>query len=200
MKLTLEEVVSIRERYKAALKLPLRRKGASHQIFLCSVGLVGAGKSTVKKPLSEKLSLVRISSDEVRHILKECGRDYNQLMEIVKPLSEELATQGHSLAFDADCGNPKTKDMIVALAEKVGAKVFWIHINPPESFILNKLRNYKHTWLFRDGEEAVENYFRQKERRGAENTDFDFLATVDTSKADLSLQIEKVFELIKNVR
>ena len=197
MNLNVEGIVSIREKYKSTLKLPHQNKDASHQFFLCSVGLVGAGKSTVIKPLSEKLSLVRISSDEVRQILKERNVGYEQLMEIVKPLAEELAVQGYNLSFDADCGNPKTKEVIMELAEKVGAKVFWIQIDPPEDFILNKLRNYKHTWLFKDGEEAVENYFQQKERRQKENTHFDFLATVDTSKLDLSAQIEHVFELIK---
>lgn len=195
MMLKAEDIVSIREEYKKTLKLHARNN--PYQFFLCTVGLVGAGKSTVIKPLSEKLSLVRISSDEVREILKEREAGYEQLMEIIKPLAEELATQGYNLAFDADCGNPKTKDMILQLAGKTGAKVFWIHIDPPENFILNKLRTFNHTWLFKDGEEAVENYFLQREKRKEENTQFDFLTTIDTSRSDLPEQIEHAFKLIE---
>jgi len=142
------------------------------------------------------LSLVRVSSDEIRKILKEWRADYEQLMEIVQPLAEELALQGFSIAFDADCGNPKTKEMILELAEKVKAKVFWIHINPLEDFILNKLRTYNHTWLFKNGEEALENYYRQKNKRLEEETKFDFLTSIDTSKSDLANQIKNTASLI----
>lgn len=191
----LTRVDIIREAYKNTLILPSKRN--SRQFFLCPVGLVGAGKSTVIKPLSEKLSLVRISSDEIRQILKKQNMGYQQLMEIAAPLAEELATQGFSLALDADCGNLKTKEFIINLAQKVRAEVFWIHINPPEDFILHKLRTYNHTWLFKDGEEAVKNYFEQKKKRQEENTHFNFLTTIDTSRSDLVIQIEQTVNLIK---
>lgn len=196
MNLTSEDIVSIREDYKKTLKLPVNINNNFHQFFLCTVGLVGAGKSTVIKPLSDKLSLVRISSDEIRQVLKERNVGYENLMEIIKPLVEELSIQGYSIAFDADCGNPRTKEMILNLAEKTGAKVFWINIDPPEEFILNKLQNYNHTWLFKDSEDAINNYFRQKSRREEENTQFDFLTTIDTSKANLSDQIEECLKMI----
>ncbi len=195
MDITDEDIVEIRETYRKTLEIPPLTN--LPQFFLCTVGLVGAGKTTVVEPLAKKLSLVRISSDDVRKILKERKAGYDQLMKILGPLVEELAIRKHSLAFDADCGNPKTKEMIMLLAEKVGAKVFWIHVAPPEEFILNKLRNYKHTWLFKDGEQAVQNYFAQKKKREEENTPFDFLATIDTSQVSLGDQIEKVYELIK---
>ena len=186
----------IRKKYQKQLMLPPIDKVPVKQFFLCPVGLVGSGKSTVMKPLSEMLSLVRVSSDEIRKILKEWRADYEQLMEIVQPLAEELALQGFSIAFDADCGNPKTKEMILELAEKVKAKVFWIHINPLEDFILNKLRTYNHTWLFKNGEEALENYYRQKNKRLEEETKFDFLTSIDTSKSDLANQIKNTASLI----
>jgi predicted kinase len=197
MELTTEDIVSIREEYKNTLELPISINSELHQFFLCPVGLVGAGKSTVLKPLSKKLSLVRISSDDVRQILHQRGAGYSHLLDIVKPLVEELATQGYSLAFDADCGNPITQDLINKLAEKTKAMVYWIHINPPEDFILNKLKKYNHTWLFKDSEQAIENYFKQKNKREEENNQFNFLATIDTSRSDLSVQIENTFELIR---
>ena len=45
--------------------------------------------------------------------------------------------------------------------------------------------------------QAVENYFQQKERRQKENTHFDFLTTIDTSKEDLPLQIDTTYNLIQ---
>jgi len=62
---------------------------------------------------------------------------------------------------------------------------------------LHKLRTYNHTWLFKNEEEAVENYFQQKKKRREENTHFDFLATIDTSRTDLAIQIEQTANLIK---
>lgn len=191
-----ENLLKIRRQYEKQLFVPPRDRIPTTQFFLCPVGLVGAGKTTVVRPLSEKLGLVRISSDEVRKLLKDGHGQYDQLMEIVRPLAEELAEQGYSLAFDADCGNPKTKEFIIALAERVRAKVFWVHINPPEELILTKLKTYTHTWLFKDGDEAVQNYFRQKEKRQAEQTPFEFLAEVDTSRPDVDAQIARVANLI----
>ena len=196
MELKAEDLLRIRQEYQKRIVLPHIDKFPVKQFFLCPVGLVGAGKSTVVKPLSEMLSLVRISSDEIREILKERNVGYEQLMEIVQPLAEEMALQGFSIAFDADCGNPKTREMISELAEKVGAKVFWLHINPPEDFILDKLRTYNHTWLFKNAEDAIENYYRQKQRRLEEKTHFDFLTSIDTSKSDLADQIKNTASLI----
>lgn len=196
MELNAEDLLLVRQKYQKQLVLPPIDRVPAKQFLLCPVGLVGAGKTTVIRPLSEMLSLVRISSDEIREILKQRNASYGQLMEIVEPLAEELALQGFNIAFDADCGNPKTKEIILKLAEKVKAKVFWLHINPPEDFILNKLRTYDHTWLYKNGEEAVENYYRQKQKRAEENIHFDFTATLDTSKPDLADQIKNTASLI----
>ena len=196
MKLDTKDILLIQQEYKKQLVLPPASKVPVKQFFLCPVGLIGAGKSTVMKPLSEMLSFVRISSDDIRKLLKERGTGYERLMEIVRPLAEELVARGFSIGFDADCGNPKTKEMISELAKRMGVKVFWIHINPPEDFILNKSRTYNHTWLFKNGEEAVENYYRQKQKRAEENIHFDFTVTLDTSKPDLADQIRNVASLI----
>ena len=45
------------------------------KFLLCPVGIIGAGKTTVVKPLAEKLGLVRISNDEIRKTLKEAEYD-----------------------------------------------------------------------------------------------------------------------------
>jgi len=190
------DIADIRDFYRTSLVFPATLPRTRY--FVASVGLVGSGKTTVMKPLAERLSLVRVSNDEVRKLLKERGFSYERLIDVVHSLMMELAHEGYNLAFDADCANPKTKEEIENAAREVDAKIFWLHIAPPEDFILHKLRTYTHTWLFADGEEAVANYFRQKEKRAKGNVQFDFLATIDTSRPNLSAQIDRVANLIPN--
>ncbi|MDE1944098.1 MAG: hypothetical protein KGH97_01205 [Patescibacteria group bacterium] len=59
--------------------LPELANRLPRQVFLAPVGRVGAGKTTVVKPLAERLGLVRISSDEIRKLLKERGLGYGPL-------------------------------------------------------------------------------------------------------------------------
>lgn len=54
---------------------------------------------------------------------------------------------------------------------------------------------YKHSWLFRDGEHAVENYRQRKELH--KNLPMKFFYTFDTSRPDIQEQIEEIAELIR---
>ncbi len=187
----------MRETYKAMVHFPDKQVIPQKQFFLCPVGLVGAGKSTVLVPLVKEFELVRVSTDEVRKILKERGLSYSRMLDICDPLVKEIARAGYSIAFDADCGSPTLKSAIEEIALETGARTIWIHINPPESFIVHKLKTYNHTWLFKNGNEAVDNYFQQKEQREKEAIHFDFLATVDTSRTNVPEQITEVAKLIQ---
>ncbi len=168
------------------------------QFILCPAGLVGAGKTTVTKPLAERLSLVRISGDEIRKTLKEHGLSYEGLIRIGSELMRKYLSQGYSTALDSDAMSPRSKVVIDNAEQEFGALPVWIHVNPPEEFILNKLRTYKHTWLFKDGEEAVANYMRRKNLH--ENLEgMPFVYTFDTSRDDLENQIDEAAELIRNL-
>jgi hypothetical protein len=72
--------------------------------------------------------------------------------------------------------------------------VVWIHINPPENFILNKLNNYNHTWLFKDADEAVATYYRRKPLH--QDLKLEFAYVFDTSKPDIQSQINTAVPLI----
>ena len=182
------------EEYKKSIVIPDEKP--KHQFFLCTVGLVGAGKTTVIKPLASRLSLIRISGDEIRKILKSKGLGYDKVWNIGDTIGIEFARQGYSLANDTDGATPKTREALEKLANELGTKVFYIHINPPEEFILNKLRNFKHTWLFKDGDQAIENYYQRKHLH--ENLNLPYLFTFDTSANDLEEQINKAAVLIKS--
>lgn len=167
------------------------------QLLVCPVGLVGAVKSTVIKPLSEKLELVRISTDEIRHLLKDRGFTFALVEEIGLFLLKKNLIFGFSVALDADCAGSAYKFILQVPQKFPKVKVVWLHVNPPEEFILNKLKNYEHTWLFKDADEAVANYFRRKPLH--ERLDMPFLYTFDTSRRDLENQVSEAIKLIEKI-
>jgi predicted kinase len=187
MKKTLTEIEA---EFRANIKIPETKP--SRQFFLCPVGLVGSGKTTVLKPIVEKFNLVRISSDEVRKSLLENGYDYGPVKEIVFKVINELARLGYSLALDMDCGNPLTKEHTEKLLSELNAKIFYVHINPPQEYVFEKFRNFplELSWLAPGRpDDMINNYLVQKEKRKEENTHFDFIYTFDTSRADIADQI-----------
>lgn len=183
----------IKKEYEKSLVAPLKKQ--AHQFFLCPIGIVGAGKSTVVKPLAKKFSLLRISTDDIRKILKKKGYNWKRAPELAFNLIEKYARRGYSIAIDADCVRPSKRKKIKELAGKVGAKIIWIHINPSEKYIINKLRKFKHTWLFKDSDDAIQNYFARKPPH--EKLELPFVYTFDTSRNNLKKQINSASALIK---
>ncbi len=170
------------------------------QFFFCPVGLVGTGKSTVTKPVSNRFTLLRISSDELRKILLDNGFDYSPVKDILGSVVQEYARKGYSIAFDMDCGNVVTKQLIDALSKELNVKTFWVHINPPEEFVFEKFKNFplELSWLAPGKPQVmIDNYLAQKEKRKQENTSFDFMYVFDTSKENIEEQVGECIEKIK---
>ncbi len=187
----------IEKDFRSSIEIP--KSISQKQFFFCPVGLVGAGKTTVTKPISERLGLVRISSDELRKMLKENGHDYSPVKQIGLKLAQEFAQKGLSIAFDMDCGNPEVKEFVEKLAEKLHAKVVYVHINTPKEYIFEKFRRHPPSWLAENPEDMINNYYAQKEKRTKENTPFDYLFTFDTSRPDLNKQIDDCIKKIESV-
>ena len=165
------------------------------QFLLCPVGLVGAGKTTVVKPLAKQLDLVRVSGDELRKLIKERGYTYDRM----KPMSYDITTHflsaGYSLAIDSDCAPADNQAKIAEVARTYHLQVIWIHIDPPEEFILNKLSHLTPNWLG-TAEQMVKNYHARKPLH--EHLDhLRFTYTFDTSRADLPQQIEMGCEALE---
>lgn len=159
------------------------------QVLICPIGLVGAGKSTVVIPLSKILRIPRVSADEIRKVLKEQGYDYSLLRDISNKICSHFLDQGFGLTLDQDLASQL--EFVNAITEKYSLYAIFIHINPPEEFILNKLRNYAgEQWLTTDQEKMVANYLERKDTHKdiAEKINFDY--TIDTSKPDLASTIE----------
>jgi len=188
----IDKIVSL---YESKLEIPVEKP--KHQYLLCPVGLVGAGKTTVVKPLSKKLSLVRLSNDEVRKIIYDLTATVTleEFTEIMTRFFKKYLQEGYSIALDGDCASTITQRLISERQKEFNLKVIWIYVNPPESFIINKLKGYQHTWLFKDGKEAINNYMGRKSVH--ENLTMPFIYTFDTSASNLETQIEQAFNLIK---
>ena len=155
------------------------------QYLLCPIGLVGAGKTTVVKPLAEKLSLVRISGDEIRKLFKESGYGYERVYELAFELIRQFLSEEYSVCIDSDCAG-KIKQIKKEATTK-NLTLVWIHINPPESFIINKLSNLTPNWLG-TAEEMVANYYERKPLH--KDIALEYTVVFDTSLPDIQEQID----------
>ena len=182
-----EIINKIAEAYRLQIKIP--GKKPEKQFFLCPVGLIGSGKTTVLEILSEKLSLVRVSGDEIRKILKEKEYSLDLTWEIGQKVVVDLARQGYSIAHDTDCATLKTQEYLKELAGELGAKIIWIHIDTPEKVILERMKTPRKSWLFETVEAEMENYYARKPLH--QNLAIPFTYTFDTSKDNFNEQIKE---------
>jgi predicted kinase len=181
----LEEV---EKEYEKTLIIPNVKP--SPQWMLMPVGLIGSGKTTVVKPLAKYLGLIRISTDEVREQLKRRGYTYKGARDITHDISKKYLQLGYSIAIDGNTGSVNGIEYNKKIAEAFPhVRQLFIHINPPDEFIINKLKDYHHTWLFKDGSHAVENFLANKKDFTLPN--LPFIYTFDTSREDLPRQLEE---------
>jgi adenylate kinase family enzyme len=189
-----EVLEEIRKEYERSLIIHAVK--SEPQWMLMPVGLVGAGKTTVVKPLAERLGLIRISTDEVRRKLKERGYSYEGCREVAHEISKKYLDLGYSLAVDANTGSKAGIEYNEKTAKAFpNVRQIFIYVNPPEEFIIAKLRNYRHTWLFEDSEHAVQHFYENK--KDFSRPDLPFVYEFDTSRDDLSVQIDEAVVAIK---
>lgn len=164
--------------------------------MLMPVGVIGAGKTTVIKPLAERLGLVRISTDEIREKLRQRRYSYEGARDIAHALSTKYLRIGYSIAVDGNTGSTSGLEYNKKSAEAFPhVRQIFIHIDPPDEYIVNKLRNYKHSWLFKNAEQAVESFYKNKQ--GFTLPDLPFVFAFDPSRDDLPMQLESGIKAIK---
>jgi hypothetical protein len=183
---TEEEIKRVEEEYISTLKLPISKP--TPQWMLCPVGLVGSGKTTILRILSERLHLLQLRADDVRVLLKKYGLAYSTTQTIGAHLLEKFLDEGYSIAMDSDCVG-KAKQLIENMSQKYTIQSIWIHINPPELFILHALQHRETTKIFGSVENALANYERRKPLH--EHLDMPFTYTFDPSREDFEKQIEE---------
>ena len=123
------------------------------------------------------------------------GLGFDQVWEVGSLVVKKFAHQGYSIANDTDGATPRTREALEKLSAELGVKLLYIHINPPEEFILSKLKNFKHTWLYRDSDQAIKNYYERKPLH--QNLQLPYLFTFDPSANNLEEQLAKAEELIR---
>jgi len=183
-----QDFVKIINLCRNQIALPIKK--AKKPFIICPVGLVGSGKTTVIKQLAEYFGLVRISTDEIRKILQAEGFNLTRTSELGFVLAKELAEKDFGLAIDADCAGVNVIETIKGLATKNGSKVFIIHINTPEEFILENLKKFR-----LEANNFIDTYHRRKQLH--QNLDFSFDYVFDLSKGDLSKQVGECEMIIK---
>ncbi len=188
---TIEE---IENEFRNQIKIPLTKP--SKQFFFCPAGFIGSGKTTISKQISEKFNLVRISNDELRLLLNENSYDFSSLKEIILSVSEQFVKDGYSMAFDMNCANPITKEKIDTFSK---IPIVWVHINPPEEFIINNIKNRNNPKFFNDVDQVIENYRYQKKALGEYMNKVNYDYKLDPSRDDFPKQMEELYALIESL-
>lgn len=184
-------IVEIFDAYERLIPLPSTH--GPRPWILCVVGLVGAGKTTVVKPTSERLGLARVSTDELRILLRDRGYNFLRTRELAKMLIEKYLRKGFGVSIDADNVDPEHQAILQKAADAAQIPIVRIHINPPEAFILDKLQHriqYVPSGILENADAATANYLRRKPLHEKYLSLIAFDWTFDTSKTDLAKQID----------
>lgn len=192
-----DKLEKIRSEFVRGLEFPDKKHVP--QFFLCPVGRIGAGKSTVVRVLMRHFPLLCVANDDARKILYKHGYNFNRARDITWPVLEHFAREGYSIAIDSNCASDaarKIQPQFNSLVRELGAKVIYVYVNPPDEYIINKLRTYPHRWLFKDGEHAVARYRARKPEKPV--YDIPFMYTFDPSRDDFEKQIREAVRIIKN--
>lgn len=189
---SIQEIVSL---YEQQLVIPPTIP--LQPFLLCPVGIVGAGKTTVLKPLAAAFSLLRISTDELRELFieKQITNTQEDIVHAIGSLIQKYLTKGYGIAIDANCST--NQESLENLGKKLNVPLVWIHITASEVFILNKLRNYNHGKLFKDADEAIASYHDNKKNH--QHLTMPFVYTFDTSRENLNNQIHEAIVIIRNL-
>lgn len=169
--------------------------------FIATIGLVGAGKTTVLKRLNQRLHVVRISSDELRERLYLVGIDMERSRYLALFVLKCAMRAGYSVILDADAVQKNVRDEI-SECESNGVTVIWLRMDTPIQFIEQKLRNYRHTYLFKDADDAVATLHQRMLFHQKYSDELDVLPYVyrfDTSRNDLVRQVDEAAYSIREL-
>jgi len=190
-----EVLDEVAREYEQSLDIPATKPAP--QWMLMPVGLIGSGKTTITTLLSERLGLIRLCTDEVRKRLKARGYLHDNARHVTQALLEKYLNLGYSLAIDANTGsavglehNQKSKRAFPQVRQ------IYIHIHPPETFILEHLQSESKTWLFTDARQAIEVFAKNKEKFTL--PDLPFVYTFDPSRDDMPAQLDEAVIAIRD--
>jgi len=152
------DVLMFADQFEALLVFPVNEPKTP--FLLCTVGLVGSGKTTIMSALKEHLPGVYLRTDDMRRFLADQGYQTARTSEIAEVIIERLVKKGHSVLVDADCAADYWREPAEALAQ-YGVGIFWVHVVTSEAVILDRLRDDNPDREYK-GEAARENYENRK--------------------------------------
>ena len=178
-----------------------KQAGQQTPVVLACAGLVAAGKSTVTAPLATAIGAVKISSDEIREIMFQRGYNFASLADIIKSLVERLTAARYHVFLDFNISNNLYH---LKRFEAAGYRIFVIHANPPERFVVHKILsgNMKHELSFFPKDKhlliSMEGWRDAHYKRMTELArHYGIWAEVDTSQKNVRTVVRELTERLK---
>lgn len=126
--------------YQQRIAQTLPQEKAPHVVIVGIIGLIGSGKTTTARLITEKLKgAVLVKSDSARFLLNEAGLDYSLVKDIIYPTAAWLLGQGYSVVFDGDSVDQEKRDEIEHLADKHNAAYHFVRIKADKETSLKHL-------------------------------------------------------------
>lgn len=112
-------------------RLSLPEIKAVKPFIVATIGLVGSGRTTVARMLAEKLNgAVLVQANSARFLLKEAGLPWGEnVRQVLKGVATDLLKRDYGIVFDGNASDAEDRDNIEEIAEKTGARVFYVRIN-----------------------------------------------------------------------
>lgn len=128
--------------YLERIKLQLPDEKAKRLFVVGIIGLIGSGKTTTAKFLTQKLlGSALVKSDSARFLLKEAGLKWGEnVREVLFNSARWLLQNGHGVVFDGDFVEEKKRKDIQKLADGLDAKFYLLRIKPDKDLSVKRLK------------------------------------------------------------
>lgn len=161
-------------------------------------GLPGTGKSYFSRKLTERLSCVRLESDELRKLLfprPTYAADENQrLFSALHRLTEELLQRNIPVLLDATNLIERHREQLYHIAERLGAKLILVRVEAPPEVVRQRLEARMSRTDREDSSEADFSVYQRMRRRVQQIRRRHFV--VDTSR-DITPVLEKIVREVR---
>jgi len=122
-------------------------KHYNKKIIICISGVAGAGKSTLAAEIERKFAGVRVSNDDIRHIIDQLSLAKSsdlkqQLLQdyLAQYLMPRLSKEANGLII-LDSSIDRKYDEVREVSERLGYNLFVIALKVPKDEIMSRIKN-----------------------------------------------------------